>query len=697
MKKLKKVISLFTAILCLFCVVSTLSAEEEIPLVIFNNTRNTSPDLFVNKHVVSADELYQAPEDAVFKFILKLDGNLANQVTYRLFDKDGNEVFKQDALGNKIPFKTDRSGTFTLTAEQTAQFEDVGLGVHYEVTEVPTDQFEQTIPAGGAAIGTIPKEGGAAYFTNTYIPDDPDIQTTKLQVQKSVTFPDGYELPEPPDFPFALKLKGKAYANETYTITDTATGETLGTGTTDAEGNFTLKGGQTATFPDIPVDIDYEVTEGATQGWHTVGSTTKEGATKAPVTYAGYVNGNASFVVTKRLADHQEAEEDFTFSLTDQDNKVMPGIKYYLYNTAGERLDDQIYETGAKGDFVLQPGQAAVFFGVEVGTVYNVKEEAHNDFMQKVPTTTAGYTQKEVKDAVEILPFVNEPRDDVRVLSVMKRVENTTEYTSAADEEFTFVLYQKVDDEYIVLADAVYRISQGSSEATYKTDENGIFHLKANQVARFESLKKGIEYKVEEINLGVEYQIAEAEKTGVLDTSLYFTYINEFTPKKTDISLIKRNDKEEPLTGAFFKLYADQDLTRLIGEYTSDTDGKINISDLVKGTYYLVETQAPAGYQKLTAPLQIEITMGDDGIEVKVNGKKYDEDTSKTVYIVHQTEGNDELHMTVYNHSAIIPPITGGTGIKLTILLLFAIIGPICFQKWLRKKSFTAYAYFKDY
>ncbi len=80
---------------------------------------------------------------------------------------------------------------------------------------------------------------------------------TRLIVRKDITFPAGYVCPETPDFPFALTVDGKPYGEEPYTVTDTKTGAELGTRTTGPDGSFSLKGGQTAVFSEIPQDVDY--------------------------------------------------------------------------------------------------------------------------------------------------------------------------------------------------------------------------------------------------------------------------------------------------------------------------------------------------------------------------------------------------------------------------------------------------------
>ena len=89
----------------------------------------------IRDSVESADDRYEVPKDVAFKFVLKLNGKLANKEQYRVFNENGDEVYNhQDGTissetTNKIPFMTDRNGNFTLYGGYTAKFEYVGNGV----------------------------------------------------------------------------------------------------------------------------------------------------------------------------------------------------------------------------------------------------------------------------------------------------------------------------------------------------------------------------------------------------------------------------------------------------------------------------------------------------------------------------------------------------------------------------------------
>ena len=350
---------------CLGMMAVFVQAEEDIPGVIFENSRNEAPDLYIKKQVKTAMEGYDPPEDQEFSFVLKLDGELAKRLEYRVFDKEDEEIFDRDILGNRKRFQTDRSGTFALKAGQTALFEYVGSGVRYEVTEQPAEDYVQIQPQGeSAAVGTVPPSGAYVNFVNLYIPKS-DRDTANLMIQKSISFPEGYEMPETPWFSFQLQLDGRKFSLEQYEIHDSRTDELLDKGVTDSEGIFKIKGGCTAVFREIPTDIDYLVTEKPEDGWYSTKETSLEGTVTAPGTIVNFNNKNVSFAVSKEV-EGGESTEEFRFLLTKADRTVWADAAYYLYRTVdGKLVDDLVHQTEKDGSFLMCHGQTAVFIGGE--------------------------------------------------------------------------------------------------------------------------------------------------------------------------------------------------------------------------------------------------------------------------------------------------------------------------------------------
>lgn len=126
--------------------------------------------------------------------------------------------------------------------------------------------------------------------------------------------------------------------------------------------------------------------------------------------------------------------------------------------------------------------------------------------------------------------------------------------------------------------------------------------------------------------------------------------------------------EKKPLTGAEFKLYADEDLTDEIklvkvgNDYRVATAeeaddvvnvieaGHVNIKGLAAGTYYLVETKAPAGYNKLKEAVKVEI-------EEKNTGDPSTMSDADITAIVVTPVGAE-----VINNAGVELPATGGIG-----------------------------------
>lgn len=140
----------------------------------------------------------------------------------------------------------------------------------------------------------------------------------------------------------------------------------------------------------------------------------------------------------------------------------------------------------------------------------------------------------------------------------------------------------------------------------------------------------------------------------------------------------KENSAEKPLANATFKLTTDAEgnsVVKLVQEtdantyhvqgdgeagsvdtVTTDATGKITIKGLKDGTYYLHETIAPTGYNKLKKPIKIDIT---------VTGEAY---TTPT-YKVDEVDQNTSNIIKVENVKGVMLPETGSVGtIGLTAL-----------------------------
>lgn len=135
----------------------------------------------------------------------------------------------------------------------------------------------------------------------------------------------------------------------------------------------------------------------------------------------------------------------------------------------------------------------------------------------------------------------------------------------------------------------------------------------------------------------------------------------------------KKNNVEKGLAGAKFTLYSDKDCKKPISlveeadknvyhrattdesdnstitkitEITTDNTGIFRITGLDADTYYLTETEAPKGYNKLASPIKVEIN--DDGT-LKIDDKD-------------KIGGASITQVNVENKTGTLLPSTGGMG-----------------------------------
>ncbi|WP_162605512.1 MSCRAMM family protein [Jiangella ureilytica] len=109
-------------------------------------------------------------------------------------------------------------------------------------------------------------------------------------------------------------------------------------------------------------------------------------------------------------------------------------------------------------------------------------------------------------------------------------------------------------------------------------------------------------YWVEETAAPTGYELPVPAHTGPYtfgpdNAGDVISFIVENEQRLTDLSVLKLDggsDSPEPLAGATFELYLDDDT--LVGECTTGDDGLCTVTGLGFGTYYWLETAAPPGY-----------------------------------------------------------------------------------------------------
>ena len=106
---------------------------------------------------------------------------------------------------------------------------------------------------------------------------------------------------------------------------------------------------------------------------------------------------------------------------------------------------------------------------------------------------------------------------------------------------------------------------------------------------------------------------------------------------------------QDDTTGDIYRVAKENEAAGItkITEITTTDSGKFTIKGLAADTYYLTETQQPAGYNKLSAPITVVI---DENGNITVGANNVDE-------------------VKVENNTGSILPSTGGSGTTLIYIL----------------------------
>lgn len=190
------------------------------------------------------------------------------------------------------------------------------------------------------------------------------------------------------------------------------------------------------------------------------------------------------------------------------------------------------------------------------------------------------------------------------------------------------------------------------------------------------------------------FQIQIVKKADVKDEKCDVIYLEGVT-----FDLYKLAGKDEKVPDGAVKIDNDtakalklpaagenQEWVKVKSDITTGTDGKVNVDGLANGTYYLVETKTKQGYNLLTAPVKVELSIAykktwtesyeeKDGVLVKSDVTKKEETftnngTQTGVTVDGTTYGR---HVTeIINRKGFNLPTTGGFG-----TLLFSGIGAL--------------------
>lgn len=246
------------------------------------------------------------------------------------------------------------------------------------------------------------------------------------------------------------------------------------------------------------------------------------------------------------------------------------------------------------------------------------------------------------------------------------------------------------------------------STKEYTTDKDGFIDISCLEYGTHKLKEKNvpdgfavntaeIEFKVAEDNsiTIIKGNKAETDNNGKItvdvadDGCLEVRIENKPAPYR--LLVHKENEDGKVLEGAEFTLYSDASCKTVVKTGTTDSKGELYFDGLIVGkTYYLKETDAPAGYRipvnadgsDIIYQVHADAKVMDNKFTFIVNGKSYTSDEG--TYHVEGTKADRVCAMDVINQTGQLLPETGSNSTLLLIsvgLLLVIAAGTVALKR----------------
>lgn len=251
-------------------------------------------------------------------------------------------------------------------------------------------------------------------------------------------------------------------------------------------------------------------------------------------------------------------------------------------------------------------------------TPIETKTTGQNGYVRFVVKDTGTYYVKETKapDGYDLLKEeftfnVNETqgvykreipnyRDETHIIKVYKK--DKTNNAPLAD-----AVFEVFDSAYNKLGELTTTLPDGVGE--FKVSKDGTYYLKEKVAPEGYELIEGY------------IEVIAGATVNVVEKTVYNEKIPDFS-----ITVIKKDkDSQTPLADAMFRVYASDKETLMGTMTTTLPNGSASIKVPTKGTYYLEEVQAPAGYKLIEGLIPVEVDGTANVVEKTIYNEKVQE------------------------------------------------------------------------
>ena len=403
-------------------------------------------------------------------------------------------------------------------------------------------------------------------------------------------------------------------------------------------------------------------------------------------------------------------DEEFAAKVTELGKDNSTEVQNFANTFTTKALESKLAVTATSGKITKDSNKTSYTFDNLTAGYYLVYVTGGKEIQSSLVTVDAGTTNVDLKtEAPNIVKTANKTTvniGDVVTYTVKGSIPDTTGYA-----QYVYKIHDELSTGLDFVNDATGTAYEGNSvkvtvaftdtsltvggttpaTATLDTANNRKMSLDLSEWVRDNQANKGKEFtvtyyaKVNKDAVVTEKNKAQLEYGNKPGETTTTTPSEAKTPTYPLDILKTKKDSTVKLAGAKFSLYTTEtdakkgtnpikvtgsngnyvvDLTSATTEFESvenieEKGYNLRVNGLAEGTYYLVETKAPDGYNKLTAPVVIKIT------------KSTDTDVNNWTISKDGTVETDKI-IDIENSTGSILPSTGGRG-----AIAFAVIAAL--------------------